>query len=718
VVLYSTTGNAWPNPAVITITFVPDGTNLGGVTSNLVSSFNSKAALAGRWQTQILQAAQSWAQQTNINFVVVPDDGAPSTSGTDEQGDPSHGDIRIGGYNFGNSSLGSAYQPPPANNFAIAGDINFNTGMTFNIGTTYDLFTVAAHEFGHALGMDHTSSGSAAIMWPSYTGKKVGPTADDAAGIRSIYSGGAPRSLDAYYSAGANNSFATAANLNNLIGGTMAPAMAPTASSTTTSPAVADSPMTLASTTTVQAVADSSMTFASTTTVQAVAALVPNLDITTAGQADVFTFNAPANTNGTLIVSAQSQGLSLLSPKLTVYSASGAVLATASGGGQYGTTITVSVAGVNPSDQFYVKVQGADTTAFGTGRFALGFTFDGSTPPVEASPIVAIPNGNPLQMGGGTPDKANDFFSAGAPNITGITPDTGLSNNDGVTSATRISVLGTAPQGDAISVFCDGQFVGTTTADTQNSWTFDNTSMSLISGTHNFTASAADPTGNVSPLSAPYQVTVDTVPPPTPVIKGVAPFLSNFGSFGAFVASSNPTIFGKATAGTTVNLNSGNRSLGSVVADRNGDWNFTIPGAGLATGFNTVTSTATDSAGNTSSATMAYSLFVVNASGYFPTVSANSTVTSATAAVTSIVSQVGSLLSLGSSPTFTGTAAGNTDVALLEDGVIVGVASVNWLGHWTITTQNLSKGTHVISFELFDQYGDHGSACDSISIQV
>ena len=30
----------------------------------------------------ILQAAQTWAQKTNINFVVVPDDGAPTGSGS------------------------------------------------------------------------------------------------------------------------------------------------------------------------------------------------------------------------------------------------------------------------------------------------------------------------------------------------------------------------------------------------------------------------------------------------------------------------------------------------------------------------------------------------------------------------------------------------------------------------------------------------------------
>ena len=178
----------WPNPQLITISFMPDGTNLGGgVTSNLFSTFNSKSSLAGNWENVILQAAQTWAQQTNINFAVVPDNGAPEGSGADEQGDPGFGDIRIGGYNFGSSTLALTYQPPSANNFSIAGDMTFNTGQSFNIGSTYDLFTVAMHEFGHALGLNE-SSVSSAVEYATYTGRKTGLASDDIAGIRSIYS--------------------------------------------------------------------------------------------------------------------------------------------------------------------------------------------------------------------------------------------------------------------------------------------------------------------------------------------------------------------------------------------------------------------------------------------------------------------------------------------------------------------------------------------------
>ena len=83
VVLYSASGDLWPHPQLITISFMPDGTNLGGVNSNLNATFASNPKLNnGQWQTIVLKAAQVWAQQTNINFAVVPDDGAPTGAGS------------------------------------------------------------------------------------------------------------------------------------------------------------------------------------------------------------------------------------------------------------------------------------------------------------------------------------------------------------------------------------------------------------------------------------------------------------------------------------------------------------------------------------------------------------------------------------------------------------------------------------------------------------
>jgi hypothetical protein len=357
VVLYSASGNAWPNPQLVTISFMPDGTSFGGgATSNLFATFNSNPSLAGKWQNIILQAAQVWAQQTNINFTIVPDDGAAQGTGSYEQGDPQFGDIRIGGTKFGSSTLALTYQPPSANNFSLAGDVTFNTGQGFRVNTTYDLFTVAMHEIGHALGLNE-SGVPGSVMYGTYNGVMKGLASDDIAGIRSLYSGGAARSPDVF--GGSNNSVSTAASINSYIDPT------------------------------------------------GLTGLVKDLDIATAGRSEYFSFTAPAGSSSAIQLDVQSSGLSLLAPKLTVYASDGqTVLASASGAGQYGTTLTVNVSNVVAGQTYYVQVQGADNTQMGTGNYALGVNFTGAAPPTEASPIVAVPNGNPLHSGGGQADHA------------------------------------------------------------------------------------------------------------------------------------------------------------------------------------------------------------------------------------------------------------------------------------------------------------------------
>jgi hypothetical protein len=352
----------------VTLSFVPDGTDLGGVTSNLFSTFNARFGSAATWQNQILKAAQQWAQQTNLNFAVVSDSGAPSGSGLFQQGDPTFGDIRIGGYNYGSSVLASAYAPPPVNNYSIAGDINFNTGQGFNIGTTYDLFTVAVHEFGHALGLLHSSL-ITADMYSAYNGVKPGLSSDDVSAVRSVYSGNNPRSADAYDAGGGNNSFAAATNVTSLI-----------------------DPVLLTG-------------------------LVTNQDITTTSDVDYFKVTAPAGTLGTVTVGVQSGGLSLLAPKVTVYAADQTtVLGSASGAGQYGASLTVNLLNkVSAGQVMYVKVQGADATALGTGAYALRLSFGALALPSVPLPTTQLLNGNPLSGGGGIANAVAQPFVAAPP---------------------------------------------------------------------------------------------------------------------------------------------------------------------------------------------------------------------------------------------------------------------------------------------------------------
>ena len=365
ILLYAVSGNAWPNKALITISFVPDGTNLGGPTSNLFGTFNTKFGSAATWQNQVLKAAQYWAQQTNINFAVVADNGAAAGSGTNQQGDPNFGDIRIGGFNFGTSSLAQAYLPPPVNNYSIAGDIQINTGAVFNVGTQYDLFTVMTHEFGHALGLNHATA-TTACMYATYNGVDSALNADDISGIKAIYSAGAARAIDSY-EANASTSAAKLLTLN--------------------------------------------------ATTKAV--VVDGLDLTTSSDLDYFKFVVPTGSATTLKATVVSTGLSLLSPKVEIVVGSTTKATGAAGATEYGSSETATY--TNATDlaagkTVYIKVSSANAlAAFKTGKYALILNMGTAANPVYTKPTTTLANGTTPSSGGGVAIKLGTETLVNAP---------------------------------------------------------------------------------------------------------------------------------------------------------------------------------------------------------------------------------------------------------------------------------------------------------------
>ena len=121
-----------------------------------------------------------------MNLALVSDGGEAVGINGDQQDDPRFGDIRIGMVPLPSGVLAETFLPPPANGGTDAGDILFNSTVNWQINSTYDLMTVAAHEFGHALGLGE-STVSTAVMYGTYNGIKQALTSDDIAGIESIY---------------------------------------------------------------------------------------------------------------------------------------------------------------------------------------------------------------------------------------------------------------------------------------------------------------------------------------------------------------------------------------------------------------------------------------------------------------------------------------------------------------------------------------------------
>src|SRR3954468_6857134 len=88
----ATFGSPWGDARHLTLSFVPDGTLVDGVASNL---FQALPGQASAWQAEILRAVQTWAQHANVNVDVVADAGQPLGAAGPIQGDTRFGDIRI-----------------------------------------------------------------------------------------------------------------------------------------------------------------------------------------------------------------------------------------------------------------------------------------------------------------------------------------------------------------------------------------------------------------------------------------------------------------------------------------------------------------------------------------------------------------------------------------------------------------------------------------------
>ena len=245
-----------------------------------------------------------WETAANVNLALVPDGGEPVGTNGDQQDDPRFGDIRIGAIPLGSGILAETFLPPPANGGTDAGDILFNSQATWNINSTYDVMTVAAHEFGHALGLGE-STVTSAVMYGTYNGTKQVLTSDDISGIDSIYGA---HQYDQFNSNGSrNNTFLTATNITSDIN--------------------AQSQVSLS-----------------------------GLDNTTPTDDEWYVVTVPSTTTGQMTVSVQTANLSSLAPEVMVYSSTLGLLAGASSTSEAGVTVSTTL---NVFERSEVLLQGA-----------------------------------------------------------------------------------------------------------------------------------------------------------------------------------------------------------------------------------------------------------------------------------------------------------------------------------------------------------------------
>ncbi|MBB3997814.1 matrixin family metalloprotease [Aureimonas pseudogalii] len=162
------------------------GTNGGTVTWQFDASFDALAA-TGRAPVNVFMAAVQnafalWESFANIDFQQVSSSAAAQI------------DVGAAAFDGPNGTLGQAnwlfYDKSPLDQF-VSASVNLDQAETWNVvpasplPNAYDVFAVAMHEIGHAIGLDHSADPNS-LMYYQLNDQR-GPASIDRAAIQEIY---------------------------------------------------------------------------------------------------------------------------------------------------------------------------------------------------------------------------------------------------------------------------------------------------------------------------------------------------------------------------------------------------------------------------------------------------------------------------------------------------------------------------------------------------
>lgn len=218
-------------------------------------------------------------------------------------------------------------------------------------------------------------------------------------------------------------------------------------------------------------------------------------------------------------------------------------------GGTFSATIDVRAL----SDGSMIAVRASQTTAAGTGSDVRTVKKDATAP---SNTLVTEP-------------KSGHVFTSNTPTFRG-----------------------TAEPNSTVTVYVNGNPVGTATTDSAGTWTFT-PQTPIADGQYVVTASARDTAGNEGGVSPEVNFGIDSKAPPAPVI--ITPVTA------ATLDADRPAeVTGVAEPNSTVNVFVDGVLVGTTTADANGRFAVPLDVSKLTTGDHVVEAEAKDAAGNTS----------------------------------------------------------------------------------------------------------------------
>ena len=267
---------------------------------------------------------------------------------------------------------------------------------------------------------------------------------------------------------------------------------------------------------------------------------------------------------------------------------------------------------------------------------------------------------------------------------------------------TVLTLTGTAEANSTVKVYDGANLLGSATANGSGAWTY--TTTSLNNGAHNLTATATDAAGNVSSASSAFVVTIDTTAPAAPSITSFSP---DSGVVGDGITNATVlTLTGTAEANSTVKVYDGANLLGSATANGSGAWTYTT--TSLNNGAHNLTATATDAAGNVSAASHALTVTIDTTAPAAPSVTSFSPDSGV----------VGDGITNATVLTLTGTAEANSTVKVYDGANLLGSATANGNGAWSLTTAALAGGVHNLTATATDAAGNVSSASSAFVVTI
>ena len=175
----------WFDPGALTYSYALDGTKVAGEDSQLFSRLG-EIADPNIWQEQFANAFNAWLEPLGVSTDEVPDSGDDFGVAGRTQGDLRFGDIRIAAVPLSTGVRATSVPHSTMVQGSWAGDILINSDSPWS--NLQEVFSVALHEFGHVLGLPH-STDSTSVMFAHGVHDVAIPTPSDVGSLADLYAG-------------------------------------------------------------------------------------------------------------------------------------------------------------------------------------------------------------------------------------------------------------------------------------------------------------------------------------------------------------------------------------------------------------------------------------------------------------------------------------------------------------------------------------------------